>query len=167
MTESTSWRRLLPPPRRRPGLLAVLVRWRVEVLLAGLAGAVWRLGGGRGVVLLVVAPMLLCVLVPAVRGHPVSAWQLVAVPHRVRAAFVQAGVATRRGHLPWVFGARPAGDAVRVAVGLRSGITTADLVDAVPVIISACGAASVEIVPRPGRPDRATVVVVRPRRGIL
>jgi hypothetical protein len=91
---------------------------------------------------------------------------VLAVPHRVRAAFVQAGVATRSGYLPWVFWARPDGQAVRVAVGLRSGIAVRDLRDAVPVILSACGAAQVEIVPSPDRADRVAVAVISPRRGL-
>ena len=165
-TDGTDWRRILPPPRRRPGPLAVLVRWRVEILLVVAVAAVWYLAGGVTVGILVAVVASLVLTIPTARPGALLVWQLLAVPHRVRAAFVQAGVATRSGYLPWVFWARPDGQAVRVAVGLRSGIAVRDLREAVPVIQSACGATEVEIVPSPDRADRAAVVVVRPRRGL-
>ena len=96
----------------------------------------------------------------------VVAWQVLAVPHRVRAACVQAGVTSRQGRLPWIFWARPVGDAVLVSVGHRSGTTVGDLRDAAPVVRGACGAGHVDVVSSPARPDRAVVVVVRPRRGL-
>jgi hypothetical protein len=167
MTGGMDWRRILPPPRRRPGLLAVLVRWRVEMLTAAAVGALWYYAGGLVVGLVFAVAAMSAVTVRVLRPHAVGLWQLLAVPHRVRAAFVEAGVANREGRLPWVFWARPAGDAVKVAVGVRSGITVKDLHDAIPVIVGACGAEEVGITPKPGRPDRAAVVVMRPRRGLL
>jgi hypothetical protein len=166
-TDGTDWRRLIPPPRRRPGPLAVLVRWRVEILLLLAVAAVWYVAGGVTVGILVAVLASLVLTIPPLRPVGLLVWQLLAVPHRVRAAFVQAGVATRSGYLPWVFWARPDGEAVRVAVGLRSGIAVRDLREAVPVFLAACGAAQVEIVHRPERPDRVAVVVVRPRRGLF
>jgi hypothetical protein len=165
-TDGTDWRRILPPPRRRPGPLTVLVRWRVEILLLVVVAAVWHVAGGAALGILAVVLASLVLTIPAVRPGALLVWQLLAVPHRVRAAFVQAGVATRSGYLPWVFWARPDGQAVRVAVGLRSGIAVRDLRDAVPVILSACGAAQVEIVPSPDRADRVAVAVISPRRGL-
>jgi hypothetical protein len=166
VTSEPDWRRLLPPPRRRPGLVAIVVRWRVEVLLVLAVGAMWQLGGGRVVELLAGVTALGLAATATGRAVAVVAWQLLAVPHRVRSAFVQAGVASRQGRLPLIFWVRPDGAAVVVSAGLRSGITVRDLRDAVPVILGACGATHVEIVPRPSRPDRVTVVVVRPRRGL-
>ena len=160
------WRRLLPPPRRRPSLAALIIWWRVEVCLALGVGALWHYGGSRVVQLLVGVLALVAATTPAGRAAAVRVWQVLAVPHRVRAAFVQAGVTSRQGRLPWIFYARPVGDAVLVSVGLRSGITLRDLRGAAPVILGACGAAQVDVVSRPGRPDRAVVVVVRPRRGL-
>lgn len=160
------WRRLQPPPYRRPGLAAVIVRWRVEILLAlGVVG-LWQVAGARVVELLaaVCAAALLCTAPGRVLA--VVAWQVLAVPHRVRAACVQAGVTSRQGRLPWIFWARPVGDAVLVSVGLRSGTTVDDLRDAAPVVRGACGARHVDVVSSPARPDRAVVVVVRPRRGL-
>jgi hypothetical protein len=166
VTGGPDWRRLLPPPRRRPGLVAVVVRWRVEVLLA-LGVAVLLLNGNVRVLELVAGATAVGLAATAAgRAAAVVAFQVLVVPHRVRAAFVQAGVASRQGHLPWIFYARPAGDAVLVSVGLRAGITLRDLRDAVPVVLGACGASQVEVVSRPGRPDRATILVVRPRRGL-
>jgi hypothetical protein len=167
MTGGTDWRRILPPPRRRPGLLAVLVRWRVEMLVAAAVAALWYYAGGLVVGLMAAVAAIVVVAIRVLRPDAVGPWQLLAVPHRVRAAFVEAGVANREGRLPWVFWALPAGDAVKVAVGVRSGITVHDLHNAIPVIVGACGAEEVGIAPRSGRPDRATVVVVRPHRGLL
>jgi hypothetical protein len=142
------------------------VRWRVEILLLMAVAAVWYVAGGVTVGILAAVIASLVLAIPTLRPVAIVGWQLLAVPHRVRAAFVQAGVATRSGYLPWVFWARPDGQAVRVAVGLRSGIAVRDLREATPVIVSACGAAQVEIVPGPDRADRASVVVIRPRRGV-
>ncbi len=160
------WRRLLPPPYRRPGLATRLLWWRVEVLLALAVGALWFFAGHRVVELVAGVAVLALATTAAGRAVALRIWQLLAVPHRVRAAFVEAGVTSRQGRLPWIFHAHPVGDDVVVSVGLRSGITLRDLREAVPVILGACGAAHVEIVSRPGRPDRVTVVVVRPRRGL-
>lgn len=166
VTGGPDWRRLLPPPYRRPGLTTLLLWWRVEVLLALGAGVLWHYGGPRIVGLLAAVAVLVLTTSATGRAVAMAVWQLLAVPHRVRTAFVQAGVTSRQGRLPWIFYARPSGDGVEVSVGLRSGITLRDLCGAVPVIRGACGATYVEIVSRPGRPDRAVIVVVRPRRGL-
>ena len=166
MSGGPDWRRLLPPPYRRPGLATRLLWWRIELLLALLIGALWHYAGPRVVELLAGVLALVLATTPTGRAAAVRVWQLLAVPHRVRAALVQAGVASRQGRLPWLFHARTTGGNVVVSVGLRSGTTLRDLRDAVPVIRGACGAVHVEIVSRPGRPDRATVVVVHPRRGL-
>jgi hypothetical protein len=137
------------------------------MLTSAVVGAVWYYAGGLVVGLLFAVAAMVVVAFRVLRPDAVGLWQLLVVPHRVRAAFVEAGVANRGGRLPWVFWALPAGDAVKVAVGVRSGITVRDLCDAIPVIVGACGAEEVGIAPRPGRPDRATVIVVRPRRGLM
>ena len=43
------------------------------------------------------------VAVPAVRRFVLRVWELLIAPHRVRAGLVQAGVADRRGFLPWAY----------------------------------------------------------------
>ena len=111
--------------------------------------------------------LVLAVALSAGRSVLVSGFQLLAVPHRLRSAFVNSGVASRSGRLPWIFWARPVRGSVEVAVGLRSGIAVDDLRDGITVMESACGAAQVNVVADPHRADRVRVVVVRPRRGLL
>jgi hypothetical protein len=167
MSATDGFRRVFPPPRRKPGLLTILVRWRLEVLAAAFVAAVWwRLGAG--VVLAVVAVVVVLVAaVPPVRAVAVRLARIVVIPHRVRSALIQAGVTDRAGRPPWLLGARVHGEAVVVWVWLRSGTTSADLRDSVGVIAAACGAVDVEISRDSARLDRATVIVHRPRWGVL
>ena len=103
--------------------------------------------------------------VPLVRRVVVGVIQSVVVPHRLRSGLVQAGVTDRAGRLPWIMWARSRGDAVLVEVWLRSGTTPGDLRQAAPIIAAASGAATVDVVHRSPRHDRATVIVYRPRWG--
>ena len=167
VSNNPDWRRLLPPRRRRPGLLAIAVRWRVELVVVALAGIFWSRAGTVVAEIVGAGVLVAATALPAGRSAVLGIWQLFAVPHRLRSAFVQAGVASRAGHLPWIFWAFSAGSAIKVALGLRSGITVGDLRQAVPVIQSACGAAEVDIVERRNRGTRLVVMVNRPRRGIL
>jgi hypothetical protein len=168
MTEGADLRRIHPPPRRRPGLLAILVRWRVEILLLCALVSAWNAFGTRVIVIVVSMLLVVAAVYPPVRRAALLAWHLLAVPHRVRSAFVQAGVASRQGYLPWLFVASPAGIAsVSVYVGLPSGTTVRDVREAVPVILTACGAERVEVNAHQTRADRLTVVVVRPQWGLL
>jgi hypothetical protein len=167
VTDSSAWRRILPPPRRRPGPLMIMVWWRVELVVAGAVGTLAYHADALAAEIVGGSLLVLATTLPAGRATAVRTWQLLAVPHRLRSAFVEAGVASRAGRLPWIFWARPVGGAVVVAVGLRSGITVGDLRAAVPLIRSACGAAQVDVVAHPERAHRATVVVVRPRRGLF
>jgi hypothetical protein len=158
-------RRLLPPPRRRPGVVAVLVRWRWEILIAGLLVAGWQALGNAVTGLVLTALAVVIALVPAVRRVALAVVLTVVVPHRVRSGLVQAGVTDRSGRLPWLVHARPRGAGVLVTVWLRAGTTQQDLRRAAPVVAGACGAAHVEVVADPVRQDRAVLVVVRPRWG--
>lgn len=159
-------RRLLPPPRRRPGPLTILIRWRVELtLLAALAG-LWQLAGRAAVVWLAVGLLALTAL-PAVHRGVLDLLNTLIVPHRVRSGLIQAGVAGRRGHLPWLVLARPRGDAVVVHVWLHSGTTIEDLRQAELVLTTACGAADVLVAQPSARQDRAWLIVARPRWGWL
>ena len=168
MTDSADYRRIHPPPRRRPGPLAILVRWRVEVLLLCALVSAWKALGTLIVGITVLSLLLVTTVSPPIRRLVLLAWHLVAVPHRVRSAFVQAGVANRQGYLPWLFVASPAGiAAVAVYVGLPSGIALRDVRQAVPVIVTACGAEKVDVLAHPTRADRLTVVVVNPQWGLL
>lgn len=160
------YRRLLPPPRRRPGLLAVLLRWRAELLLAGLVVGLWHLVGAGGVGIAVAAIVLCAVLVSEVRTVLRQIVSCIVTLHRVRAGLVQTGVADRSGRLPWLMWARPIGEnAVLVSVWLNAGTTADDLRDATPVLATACGAAEVTVGHRTMRADRALLLVARPRWG--
>lgn len=122
MNGGPDWRRLLPPPRRRAGLGAILVRWRVEVLLALGAGALGLYGDLRVVALLAGATALVSATTATGRAAAVRLWQLLAVPHRVRSAFAEAGVTSRQGRLPWIFYARPAPSATQWSSRSASGL---------------------------------------------
>jgi len=168
-------RRLLSPPRRRPGPLAVAVRWRRELLVAGVVGlavwglavwglAVWGLGPWVAVLLASVVVTALLAL-PPLRGFGRRELQAVVVPHRARTGLLQAGVASRTGKLPWIVTSRGRGDAVVLSLWLPAGVTVDDVDAAREVVAAACGAAEVHTV-RPGpRRDRLLLVVVRPRWG--
>jgi hypothetical protein len=165
MTADDGLRRLLPPPRRRPGLLAMCVRWRLEILIVGVLVAGAQAVGGTVTGFVVVALGLVVTLVPAVRRAALAFVQALVVPHRVRSGLVQAGVADRTGRLPWLVAVRTHGEAVVVTVWLRAGTTQADLHRAAPVVAGACGAAYVEVAADSPRQDRAVLIVVRPRWG--
>jgi hypothetical protein len=160
-------RRLLPlPPRRRPGPLAVAVRWRAELLAVGVTAAAWYAFGGTAVVTVAVVLAGLVVAVPPVRRHTRGLLQAVIVMHRVRSGLVQGGVADRSGRLPWVVAACPVGDdAVRVTLWLRSGTTLRDVERSLPVVTVACAAAHAELLRHAPRQDRMMVLVTRPRWG--
>jgi hypothetical protein len=150
--------------RRWPGLLAVVVRWRIEVTAVTAIGLLWHLAGGFFVGTLAVTTAILTATVPAIRQAAVRSWQLVTLPHRVRTALAQAGAVDRDGRLPWVLWARSAGpNVVMVEVKLRPGVTFDDLSLARPHIAVACAAAEVVVLVRRCRPDRAVVCLVRPR----
>jgi hypothetical protein len=162
------FRRITPPPGRSrwPGLVAVLVRWRVELVAAALIGGVWHLVGGIALGLAALAVAMVAAAVPTVRHGLVGGLLTVVVPHRVRAGLVQAGVGDRSGRPPWLLWARPIGaKGVVVSVWLRAGTTPSDLRAAAPVIAAACGATAVEVEQHGDRNDRAELHVVRPRWG--
>ncbi len=158
-------RRLWPPPRRKPNIFDLVVRWRVEIVLAVLAVATWLQVGGRNTAIAGGITLASVLLVAPLRHLAVRCWELLISPHRVRAGLVQAGVADRRGALPWVLWAVPMGGAIRVDLVLRAGTTVEDVRGASPVIAGACGAAHIDVVERPGRPDRVSVILLRPRWG--
>lgn len=166
MSDIGPWRRLLPPPRRRPSLAVVVVRWRVELLLATGVAAVWHYAGWEAIAVLVTVCCTSMILEP-VRRLMVALAQTVVVPHRLRSALIQAGVADREGRPPRIIWARPTRDAVLASVWLRSGTTLADLSSAISVISTACGAQDAEVMQSSARQDWAVVVVHRPRWGLL
>ncbi len=159
------FRRLLPPPRRRPGLLDVVVRWRVEIVAVALVTLAWHVFGGRTLAIIGLVCVVLLIAFRYVRRCTVGLVRAVIVPHRVRSAIVQAGVADRVGHLPWLVAARPRGDTVRVSVWLRAGTSLHDLTRAAPLIATACGAQEVVVEHYSARQDRAALIVIRPRWG--
>lgn len=165
MATDDDLRRLWPPPRRKPNIVDVLVRWRVEIVLAVLAVAAWHYIGGRTIAIVGAISLASVMALHPVRQLAVRCWELLIAPHRVRAGLVQAGVADRRGALPWVLWAAPIGGAVRVDLILRAGTTVEDARRASPVIAGACGAAHIDVVERPDRPDRVSVILLRPRWG--
>jgi hypothetical protein len=164
---SAGWRRLLPPPRHRPGLVAIIVRWRIEIALLALVWASWRSTGPLVMAFVFLGSVLAAATMPTVRHLLVRVWQLLVVPHRVRTALVQAGVGDRAGRLPWILWAESAGRSVRVEVQLRAGIVVDDLVGASSVIAGACGASEVAVLPHPYRANRAALEVGCPMWGVL
>lgn len=165
MSSAEEFRRLLPPPRRRPGLLTILVRWRIEVALTAVAAVGWWYLGSRTLLLVLAALVGLAFGVPSLRTGSTRLLLAIVIPHRVRSSLIQAGVTDRAGRPPWVIGARARGDTIEVSVWLRSGTTQEDLSAATNVIGSACGAADVKVVYFGDRQDRAVVIVYRPRWG--
>lgn len=163
MSADDDLRRLLPPPRRHPGLLVVCLRWRVELLIAGCLAAGFQTLGGVVTGVLLVGLGLLVVAVPVVRRWVIAFGRTLVVTHRVRSGLVRAGVGD--GRLPWLVAARARGDAVLVSVWLRAGTMQQDLHRAAPVVAAARGAAHVEVLRYSPRRDRAVLVVVRPRWG--
>lgn len=158
-------RRMLPPPHRRPGLLAVLVRWRAELLFVGIGASLWHYAGGAAVGAVCTLLAVLTAFVPPVRTVVRNAVQAVLTMHRVRSGMVQAGIADRSGRVPWIVGATARRDVVLVSLWLHSGTVPDDLRGATSVLATACGAAEVEIHQRSLRQDRVVVAVVRPRWG--
>lgn len=166
-------RRIFPPPRRRPNPLIIGGRWWFEVGVIGALAigskAVIDLVGGQsaaiiGLVGLVVVALSAFVAEP-VRDTLAALAQRFVVPHRVRVAFVQAGVANRDGRLPMIVRSRCRRDQARLWLWLPAGVITDDLEKAGPVIATSCGAAEVVVLPNPARYDRALLIVVRPRWG--
>jgi hypothetical protein len=165
VTADGGLRRILPPPRRRPGLLAVLVRWRAELLVVGAVAGAWHWGGGAAVGVAAATAGVLTLLVEPVRTIVRDAVQSVVCMHRVRSGLVQAGVADRKGRIPWVVRAWCRGDVVLVHLWLISGTTVADIRSSCSVIATSAGAAKVEVHQRSLRQDRAILAVYRPRWG--
>lgn len=165
MSADGEFRRAFPPPRRRPGLGSVLVRWRAELLIVGLVATMWAYTGGAVVGALALGGGVLVAFVPAVRSVAVGASQALIVMHRIRSGLVQAGVADRSGRLPWIVGARSRGEVVLVSLWLHGGTTLDDLRGARTVLATACGAVEVEVYERSPRRDRAVLAVARPRWG--
>ncbi|QJY46182.1 hypothetical protein [Pseudonocardia broussonetiae] len=165
MSADGGLRRLLPPPRRRPNLLTVLLRWRAELLVAGVLASLWHYAGAGAVGALCAVVAVLALLVPPVRNVLGGAAQAVVTMHRIRSGLVQAGVADRAGRIPWVVTATARNDVVLVGLWLHAGTIRADVDAAAEVLAAACGAATVEVHPRTLRRDRVVVAVVRPRWG--
>jgi hypothetical protein len=164
---SGAWgmRRLVPPPRRRPSLLQIAVRWRVELFLLAVVAVLWQLAGpeplGWAVLVIAVAAMA----VRPVRRTLLGLVQATVAAHRVRSGLVQAGIAERSGRLPWIVAARPRGDAVLVSIWLISGTAIDDVRDAAGVLATSCGATRVDVLQRSPRQDRAVLAVIQPRWG--
>src|SRR4051794_40747754 len=97
MSDVGPLRRVFPPRRRRPGLLAVLLRWRVEILLVCGVVALWHYFGSEVAVVVVAVGAALAVVLPPPRRLLVALIQSIVVPHRLRSALVQAGVTDRDG----------------------------------------------------------------------
>jgi hypothetical protein len=152
---------------RRPGLFAWLLRCRVELATITSGSLLAHLAGPAVIGLLMATAGILVAAVPAVRHRATRAYQLVVLPHRVRSALTEAGAVDRRGRLPWVLWALPAGpNAVRVEVKLRAGVTFEDLYDATSNLEVACAARAVVVGLHDRRPDRARIILIHPRWGL-
>jgi hypothetical protein len=153
---------------RRPDLIARAVHWRMELgiatggaLLAHFTSIEFAgvLGGTAGI---------LVVGVPPIRCAAIRAYQLVALPHRVRRALGEAGAVDSNGKLPWVLYARSAGpNVIWVEIKLRAGVTYDDLYLAMPNIRTACAALDARAFLHAGRSDRARVILLKPRWGLF
>lgn len=167
MSADGGFRRLIPPPRRRPTLFALVVRWRLELALVGGVVALFAAIGTMGVCIVALALVVVAVAVPQARIMARRVERTLVIPHRLRSALVQGGVTDRSGRVPWLVWARPLDEDVLVHVWLRSGVTFVDLEAAIPLIRSACGAVEVRIASPDLRPDRVLVRIVVPRWGRL
>jgi hypothetical protein len=152
---------------RRPGLLAWLVRCRVELAAITSGSLLAHVVDPAVIGLLMATAGILVASVPAARHRATRAYQLVLLPHRVRSALAEAGAVDRRGRLPWVLWALPAGpNAARVEVKLRAGVTFEDLHGAVSNLGVACAAQEVKVFLHKRRPDRARIFLIRPHWGL-
>lgn len=153
---------------RRPSLAAVALRWRVELAATAGLGTAWHYAGSAVVVIVLVVAVLVVATVPPARQVAARGWQLVVLPHRVRAGLAEVDAVDRHGRLPWVLWARSAGEnVVRVEVKLRAGVTFEDVYLAIPNLAAACASPEVRVLLRPRRPDRVTILLVRPRWGLF
>lgn len=130
-------------------------------------GTFWGSAGAVVVGALALATVLSAAVTPSIRRAARTAWLVTVIPHRVRVGLIEGGVTDRHGNLPFVLWAIPVDNAVRVELGTRFGTRIADLEAAIPFLAEACGTAGVEIHSRPDRPDRATILLARPRWGLI
>jgi hypothetical protein len=158
-------RRVLPAPRRKPSLGTIVVRWRLELMLAAGVTGWWLLLGWLPLAIGAVALALMLAVNPSARRGVTRVLRAVVVPHRVRSGLLQSGVTDRSGRLPWLVRSYARGETVFVHVWLRSGTTIGDLRRARAVLRAACGAADVDVHNHPTRHDRAVIVIYRPRWG--
>lgn len=166
MSASGDFRRFLPPPRRRPNILTIMLRWRAEIVLAGATATVGHYGGWVALEIIAGVSAIMIAAVPMARRVGTGLFETLATPHRVRAGLIQAGVTDRDGSPPWLIWARPKSQTVWVTVWLDSGVTIDDLRGADAVVSASCGAMQVEVVRPSYRQDRAIIVVIRPRWGL-
>jgi hypothetical protein len=153
---------------RRPGFTVVALRWRIELGVVLAAALLVDFAGLPAAGLMATAGGAAVAVVPPVRGATVRAYQLVALPHRVRKALAEAGAVDSNGHLPWILYARSAGPhVIQVEIKLRAGVTFEDLYFALPNIRTACAALDARVFPHAHRPDRARLFLVRPRWGLI
>jgi hypothetical protein len=158
-------RRLVPPPRRRPGPVQIAVRWRIELLLITVVAALWQFVGPEPLGGAVLAIVMAAVVVRPVRRGLLGLVQSSVGADRVRSGLFQACIAERSWRLPWIVAARPRGDAVLVSLWLISGTALDDLRDAAGVLATSCGATRVDVLQRSRRQDRAVLAVIHPRWG--
>jgi hypothetical protein len=152
----------------RPDLIARAVHCRIELGIATGGALLGHFTSFELVGVLSGTAGVLVVTVPAIRGAAVRAYQLVALPHRVRKALAEAGAVDSNGNLPWVLYARSAGpNAIWIEIKLRAGVTYEDLYWAVPNIQTACAALDARVFLHAGRSDRARVILLKPRWGLL
>jgi hypothetical protein len=142
---------------RRPPLVVVAWRWRYELITAATAVALLLQFGPLWTVGAVVA------LAAAFAGLKPLRWRLwcIITPHRVRTACRNAWVCSATGRLPMVLWTRPVREGERLVLLLRPGISTADLVDAAPVLAAACWAREVRVEAHPTQAQLVGLTVVR------
>lgn len=148
--------------RRRANPVLAVYRWRWELMLLGVVGALVWLGHATqwvvpvGVVCTVAAVVAL--RPPAWRAVRDRCWVVVA-QHRLRSAFHELGLATWAGRAPAIVWSSTR-HGVRIHVVCPAGIGVNELIEVREQLASACGAADVLVERHPRHANLVVLVVV-------
>lgn len=161
---TTDLRRALVPAAR-PNPLVAAWRWRYEIaLLAGLAAGITLAVISIGLLptigsLIVITLTLLC-WPPARQFVLDHAWRIITA-HRVRVGCAEAMIYSSRGKIPFVLWTahQPYGE--RVLLMCRAGTCVDDFITNRPILISACWAQDIIVVPDERHPHLVTLDVIR------
>jgi hypothetical protein len=141
-------------PRPNPFLLGW--RWRYEIGVVAVAAVLAR-GPGPLWTVLFGAALAAAGVTPYGRRR----FWCVVTPHRVRTGCKHAWVHSRTGRIPMVLRTRPVPDGEQLLLLLRPGTSADDLIDAAPVLATACWARSVRVEPDKTRAHLVWLTVAR------